>query len=44
MTPDLWVVHAQGLDLMEWQKYSDQEHLVFLFQRESKAIDDTERQ
>lgn len=40
----LWVIDAETLDFMQRQKNSDQKHLVFFFQRESKSIDDAVRQ
>lgn len=38
------MIDTQTLDFMEWQQNSDQEHLVFFFQRESKTVDDAARQ
>ena len=35
------MVDAERLDLVEREENADQEHLVLLFQREGKAIDDT---
>lgn len=40
----LWVIDTQTLDFMQWQQNSDQKHLVFFFQRESKTVDDAVRQ
>lgn len=44
MTSNLGVVDAQRLDFVKWQKNSDQKHLVFFFEWESKAVDDTTKE
>ena len=35
------MVHAEALDLVHRQEYPSQEELVFLLQRQRKAVDDT---
>lgn len=44
MTSNLGVVDTQRLDFVKWQKDSDQKHLVFFFEWESKAVDDTTKE
>jgi hypothetical protein len=36
----LWVVHAEALDLVQWEKYAGKEELVLFFEWQSEPVDD----